>query len=298
MKASSSPWLFRLGFIAPAFVLYVGFVIWPLIQAFQISFYRWRGTSNRVTWVGMENYEKLRTDPVLSEALGNNLFMMFVGGVLIVILALLVAHALQKSTRVSQFLESIYLFPQVVSMVVVALLWQFMFNPQFGPVPLLQKALGLGEFQSGWLATPNVALPAVTVAFAWYAVGFYVMLFSAGLRQIPTEITEASELDGSTGWHRFTNVTWPLLWSVKRTGVTYLVITVMNTFALVYLMTKGQPDRKTKAALTYLYEQAFTNSDWGYASALAVVNLFFVMAVTLLVMWIFRRDPTERRARA
>jgi N-acetylglucosamine transport system permease protein len=77
-----------------------------------------------------------------------------------------------------------------------------------------------------------------------------------------------------------------------------LVITVMNTFALVYLMTKGQPDRKTEVALTYLYEQAFTNSDWGYASALAVVNLFFVMAVTLLVMWIFRRDPTERRARA
>jgi len=293
-KSGARGW-FIAGFLAPAFSLYFLFVIWPLIQAFQISLYQWRGTSNRIQWRGAGNYTELAADPVVSEAIGNNLYLLGVGGVVIFALALLFSHAVLADTRLSRAFENIALFPQVASTVVVALLWQFMFHPQFGPVPLIQKAIGLGQFESGWLATPSAALPAVTVAFVWFATGFYILLFTAGLRQIPGEVNEAATLDGSFGWSRFVRITWPLLWSVRRTAVTYLVITVMNTFALVYLMTKGAPDRRTEIMLTYLYELAFTNSEWGSAAALAVINFVLVMALALAVRALFRKDPTAAR---
>ncbi|MBX3097270.1 MAG: sugar ABC transporter permease [Fimbriimonadaceae bacterium] len=295
MNGKAARGRFIASFLAPAFALYGIFVLWPLVQAFQISLYQWRGTSDVVRWRGLENYRELATDKVVAEAVGNNLYMLGVGGLLIFALALLFSHAVLANSRLSRAFESIALFPQVASTVVVALLWQFMFHPQFGPIPLLQKSMGLGEFESGWLATPSVALPAVTVAFVWFATGFYILLFTAGLRQIPGEVNEAATLDGCQGWRRFASVTWPLLWSIRRTAVTYLVITVMNTFALVYLMTKGAPDRRTEVMLTYLYELAFTNSEWGSASALAVVNFLLVMALAFGVRLLFRRDPTAAR---
>ncbi|RYG47597.1 sugar ABC transporter permease, partial [bacterium] len=126
-------------------------------------------------------------------------------------------------------------------------------------------------------------------------VGFYIMLFEAGLKQVPEEVNEAAALDGSLGWHRFRNVTWPLLWSVKRVAVIYLVINSMNVFALVFLMTRGGPDHASEVMLTHLYEQAFVNSSFGYATAVAIGNSFVVMALTLLILFVFRRNPVEGR---
>ena len=129
----------------------------------------------------------------------------------------------------------------------------------------------------------------------WYSLGFYIMLFAAGLRGIPEDVKEAAELDGSTGLHRFWKVTWPMLWSVKRVAVAYVAINVMSIFALVYLMTQGGPDRRTETLLTYLYQQAFVNSEFGYATAVAVANFVVAMLLALLVLLFYRRNPMEAR---
>lgn len=284
--------LFLVGFLAPACLVYVGFVLYPLASAIGLSAFRWRGVSAKRTFVGLQNYQRLLEDSAFLQSIRNNLWLLLVGGLATLVLALLVAHAMTGRGRVAALLRSIFLFPQVVSVVVVAVLWQFIFNPE-GLLNATLRRLGLASLARTWLGDPSWALPAVGVAFVWYAVGFYVLLFSAGLQSIPQETHEAAELDGALGWRRFVTITWPLLWSVKRVAVVYLSITVMNVFALPFLMTRGGPDRASESILTYLYEQAFGFSRFGYATAVAAGNFLVVMAISLVLLFVFRRDPTE-----
>lgn len=287
--------LFIAGFLAPAVLLYLGFVVWPLIRALTYSAYRWRGVSLRRTYVGLGNFQKIAQDAAFWTSAKNSVLLLIFAGTLTVAFAITVAHAMRGPGRVASMLRATLLFPQMISTVVVAVLWQFIFNPQ-GLLNAGLRNVGLGSVAHTWLGESNWALPSVGVAFVWAALGFYVLMFVAGLQAIPGEVSEAAELDGSVGWHRFTRVTWPLLHPVTRVATAYLVINVMNVFALVFLMTRGGPDRKSEVMLTYLYEQAFVNGQFGYTSAVAVANFFIVMAVTLVVLALFRKDPTGVRA--
>lgn len=283
-------------FLAPAVLIYGGLVIVPLLQAFAFSTYRWRGVSAQKTFIGAENFVQLGQDLAFRKAVVNNLTLLLVGGFVVLVLALLLAHALSGTGRGARTLRSLILLPQMTSLVVVAILWMFVFNPQFGLLTSGLRAVGLDGWVRTWLGERDTALPSVGVAFVWYATGFYVMLFAAGLRALPGEVKEAAELDGATGWTRFSRVTWPMLWSVKRIAIVHLVITVVNVFVLVYLMTQGGPDRATEMMLTYLYESAFKNSRFGYATAIAVANFVIVMLLSVAILAAFRRDPTEARA--
>lgn len=286
--------LFVVGFLAPAVVLYVGLVLWPLVQALQFSLTRWRGVSAKRTFVGFENFQKLGQDAAFFTALKNNLAFLAFSLVGLFVLGLLIAHALQRQGRGTTLLRSIILFPQVISLVVVGILWMFLYNPSYGLVTQGLKAIGIPGVTEP-LGNRSQALPAVWIAFLWYASGFYAMLFAAGLRNIPEEIGEAAELDGSFGFHRFRTVTWPLLWSVKKVAAVYIVSNVMNVFALVYLMTQGGPDRATEVLLTYQYEQAFKNSQFGYSTAVAVANFLVAMLLAGCAMLLFRRNPEAAR---
>ena len=287
--------LFVAAFLAPAVLIYCVFLVWPLIQAFQFSFYRWRGVSVRSTFIGLKNFTDLFADQVFRKSLFNNLELLVVGGLVVLILSVAVAHALHGTTRLSRTIRGVVLFPQILSLVVVAVLWQNIFDPQLGLINGGLKSLGLDRFSRTWLGDPRTAFGSVGIAFVWYAAGFYVMLFAAGLRSIPADVVEASELDGATGLTRFWRVTWPMLWSVKRVAVVYLTITVMNVFVLVYLMTRGGPDRASEVMLTYLYENAFTNYQFGYATAVAVANFVVVMVLSVLILLVFRRNPEVSR---
>jgi N-acetylglucosamine transport system permease protein len=158
--------------------------------------------------------------------------------------------------------------------------------------------LHLGGLTKDWIGEGSTALWAVTAVFIWQGLGFYIMLLSAGIRGIPEEITEAAKLDGAAGIKRFRKITLPMLWSIMRISVVYLVINGLNIFALVALITKGGPDRKTEVMLTYLYEQGFKNWEFGYATVLALVNFAIVMTLSWIVMAAFGRDPQEARTKA
>ncbi len=290
--------LFIATYLAPAVLLYGVFVVWPLLQAFAFSTYRWRGLSMRKKFIGTENFVKLAHDDAFAKAVRNNLTLLLVGGTLILIASMALAHAMQGTGRVARALRATVLLPQMVSLVVVAILWMFIFNPQFGLLTSGLKAVGLGSWVHTWLGDPHTALASVGTAFGWYAIGFYALLFATAIRSLPEEVGEAAALDGASGMRRFWRVTWPMLWSVKRIAVVHMTITVVNIFALVYLMTQGGPDRATEVLLTYLYEQAFTDSQFGYATAIAIANFVLVMVLSLGILAFFRRDPQEpRRAR-
>lgn len=288
---------FVVSFLAPAVTIYAVFVLFPLFQAAFISLERWKGVSSRRKFVGLENYGKLLHDDNLRIALGNAAWMLVAALVAVFVGGLAAAHALNHPGRAARTVRGLILFPQVISVVAVAVLWSFLFDPrpETGLVNGALKAVGVKG--PAWLGDPHTALPAVAATFVWHALGFYVLLFLAGIKGIDGETMEAAALDGSTGLHRLRTVTWPLLWSVKRVATVYLVINVLNVFALVLLMTNGgEPDRHTSMPLVYLYQSAFENSQFGYATAIAVVDFALAMVLSGLVMAAYRRNPTEARA--
>lgn len=293
MRRRSLP--FILGFLAPAAILYGGLVVWPLLQTFRLSLFTASGLSTRTTYVGTKNFARLAEDEAYRQSLSNTMWMLVVAAVVLIAGGVGLAHLCIGQSRSAKALRATILLPQVMSLVIVAILWMFLLNPSFGPADALVRLIGLEPPQSGWLGDPNTALPSVTAAFIWYALGFYVLLFTAGLRQIPEEIGEAAELDGAHGWFRFRRITWPLLWSIKRIAVTYVVINVMGVFALVQIMTTGGPDRSSESLLTYLFEQGFRNSQFGYAAAIAVANFVLAMGLSLSVLAWFRRSPEVSR---
>jgi N-acetylglucosamine transport system permease protein len=286
---------FIVSFLAPAVAVYAIFVVVPLLQALQISLYRWRGVSVKRTFVGLENFGKLLHDDSLLRSLHNALWLLVFAFLAVFAGGIAAAHALNRPGRLSRTVRGLVLFPQVVSVVAVAVLWEFLLRSD-ATVGLVNGLLALvGIHGRVWLGESSTALPSVGVVFVWQALGFYVLLFLAGIKGIAAETMEAAELDGSTGLHRLRTITWPLLWSVKRIAAIYLVINVLNVFALVLLLTNGGPDRHTEMPLTYLYEQAFTNSEFGYATSIAVVDFALAMLLSLLVMVVYRRNPTEAR---
>ena len=219
--------------------------------------------------------------------------MLVVVGFLAIAFGVLFAHTMTGTGPIQKLLRSVYLFPQVISLVVVAVLWEFIYDPAFGLLTSGLKAIHLDRLVHTWLGDAHTALWCVMASFLWYVVGFYIMLFTAGLKGIPQEVNEAASLDGALGFRRFRTVTWPMLWSIKRIAVVYVVINVMNVFTLVYIMTVGGPDRGTEVLLTYLYERSFKDSQFGYGTAIAVANFVVAMLLSLLLMFVFRKNPEE-----
>jgi len=287
---------FIVSFLAPSVALFGLFVCVPVVQAFHFSLYRWSGLSSVKTFVGLENFRALFKDSVFRQTVVHNLTFLVVGGGLILLLALLIAHCLQGKGKAVSFLRGTFLLPQIISLVVVAVLWMFVYYPDAGLLDGLLKLLHLQRLSRAWLGESSTALWAMVAVFVWQGLGFYVMLLSAGLRGIPEEVLEAATLDGASGLRRFRKVTLPMLWSIMRVAVVYVAINSLNVFALVYLMTQGGPDRKTEVMLTYLYEQGFKNNEFGFATAIAVANFAIVMGVSLLILAAFRKDPQEARA--
>lgn len=290
-SARSSKRAFVAAFLTPAAALYALFVLWPVAQTFWLSLFKYKGLSSNKSFNAPDNYTWLYREPVFVESLKHGLFLLLVGGFAIMCLSLLLAHAMQSSGWLSRMLRSVFLFPQVISIVVVAVIWQFVYNPASGLLNAGLDASGLAPLKAQWIAQKSTALGAVTTTFVWWALGFYVMLFSAGLGAVSAEVGEAASLDGAQGWKRFWKITWPMLWSIRRIAVIYLISNVLNVFALAFVMTQGGPDRATETILTFLYQVGFEQSSYGKASAIAVISFAFAMLLCGVAFGLMRKDP-------
>ncbi len=286
---------FIIGFLSPALLIYGLLVGLPLVQSFYYSMFRWKGISTKMTFVGSKNLTQIAQSDVMHTAGINQILLLVCGGCMIIMLAVSVAHALQKPTAIGRTVQAIMLFPQVVSMVVIGIMWSFMWNTSYGLLTIGGKQLGIPLPRDGVLGTAGWANAAILVAFVWHALGFYVMLFGAGLKNIDGEVMEAAEIDGASGWTRFTKISWPLLWSVKRVAVIYIVANVMGTFVLVKMMTNSGPDNATQVLLTYMYERGYEQSQMGQASAIAVYSFILAMILGAVVWRVIGRNPENPR---
>lgn len=297
---------FIVGFLVLPLAIYGIFVISPFVQAIYYSFTDWTGLSPEFAVTGFKNYQRLWHDEVFWKAVGHNVLLLLILPLVTLGLGLFFAFMLNvggrrrknaavAGVRGSGFYKVVYFFPQVLSIAIVALLFQFGYNPNSGALNSLLRAVGLGSVHPEWLGDPRLALWCVMAVMVWSNVGFYVVLFSAGMSSIPKEFYEAALLDGANRLQTFFRITLPLLWDTVQTGWVYMGIMALDGFAVVQIMTVGPggPDYSTEVLSFYLYTKAFRDGQAGYATTLGVALLIVTLLFAGIVMKLGRRERLE-----
>ncbi|BBH67669.1 sugar ABC transporter permease [Actinoplanes sp. OR16] len=281
-------WRFLAGALVPALVLHVVFVVSPYAQAFYLSLTDWTGVAGEAHYVGADNFSRLGSDTLFLDAVRNNAVMLLVVPAATIALALLLASLVAGPSKRwgGSAYQIVYFFPQMLSLVIIAVLWGFVYNPNTGLLNAGLRAIGLGAAARSWLAEPSLALAAVMAVIVWSSVGFYVVLFRAAIDGIPQELFEAARIDGAGGWSVFRGITLPLLKENVQVAFVYLGIIALDGFVLVQVMTVGPggPDGATEVVGLTLYRTAFTYGKFGYATAMGVALFFAALTFSILAL--------------
>ncbi len=295
--------LFILTFLLPPLALYGVFVISPYLQAFQISATDWRGLSPDYRFVGLGNFGRLLHDRYVWNALKNNAILLVALPAVTIALGLFFASMLNvggrrngagvRGVRGSAVYRIVYFFPQVLSVAIIGVLWREMYAPHSGLINGALRAVGLGSIAKPWLGDPSLAFWCIVVVLVWSNVGFYVVLFSAGMQSIPRDIYEAALLDGASRLTTVLRVTVPLLWDTIQVSWVYLAILALDGFAVVQIITNGGPGFSSDVVGLRLYNTAFGDYQFGYASAIGVAMLFLTLSVAVLALRLTRRERVE-----
>jgi len=282
---------FVLACLVPGLVLYAGLVIVPFVRTVQLSTFRFSGVSTKMVPNGIENFQKLWESEQFWWALRNNFTILVVVAPILLALSMALAHAAVGDSKLARGMRTVYLFPNLISLVAAALIWRAVYHPTVG----LLRSTGLKGPQDGWLGDLNTAFPSFAVAFIWVSMGFYTMLYCAGLAGIPAEVHEACELEGARGWRKYLWITRPLMWPVRRVAAVHVTIASLGVFALVNVMTDGAPSNRTETMLNALYRMMTIEGSFGKAAAMGVV-MMCVTALSSAVLWVmFRKNPLEGR---
>lgn len=270
--------------IIPTLLLFSLVVIYPTLKVFSISLFRWSGISNNPVFVGFDNYKALLEDKILLLAFKNTVFLMLVVPVCTIILSLLMATLLTESKiKGKNFYRIVLFFPNVLSIVVVSVLWSQMYHPTMGIINKVLEYIGLGSLKQIWLGDGKIVMWAIAISMIWQAVGYYMVLYIAGIDGIPRSLFEAATVDGANGIQKFFKITIPMLWEVIRVTIVFMISGVFfMSFIIARVMTGGGPNNKSEVLLNYMYNQAFQNANFGYAMAIAVVIFIFVVSLAFI----------------
>jgi raffinose/stachyose/melibiose transport system permease protein len=284
-RVNSPRWFVGLAFMAPALIVYAIYVIYPAYQSISYSFFDWAGPGKIATPVGFGNYIELFSDPIFYQAMGNTAIVIIVSLAVQLPLGLVLALILSGRIRGRRIWRAIYFLPTLMSTVGVALLWGFIYNPNYGAVNDALQAIGLGNLAQGWLGQTSTALASVLVTTVWQFAPFYMIIYAAAIASLPAEIYEAASIDGANKRQQFFRITLPLLRPTLVTTAVLSLIGSIKYFDLIYVMTNGGPDNATQLLATYVFQLAFTDLRFGYASAVAVMMLIFALILTAIVLW-------------
>ncbi|NUP73402.1 MAG: sugar ABC transporter permease [Sinomonas sp.] len=264
------------------------FVGLPMLLALAVAFFKVDGFGN-YTFVGLANFQRMAQDALLWKSIGVTGTMVLVFVPVTFFIALALAVLVKDKFPGVGAVRTILFLPNVLSLVVIGVLWQFMLVDKQGVIPQLSAPLGLGDLS--WLGTPQLALATLIVVSVWFTMGYQMFLFLGGLTDIPEEYHDAAKIDGASVWQRFWRITWPLLaptsFFVAVTS-TVAAVTGVQAFDLVFILTKGGPANSTSTVVFYIYQQAFNFGDYGYAAAITTLTVVFLLAVTT-IMLIFTR---------
>jgi len=280
-------------YILPSFLIYAVFVLWPVLDTLRYSFYDWDGFS-APSFAGLGNYVRLLEDQVLHVALRNNmLFIVFYTLFPILVGLFLTALLTRRQIRGLSFFRAGLFVPYVMSMVVVGVVWRWIYNPAFGPLNRMLKAIGLEAWARPWLGDFTLALPAVGAVGTWVQYGFCMALFIAGVQRIEEALYDAAKIDGANEFQQFWHVTLPGLRNEISVALVTTLITALRVFDLIYVTTLGGPGNQTMVASLWLYRNAFQQNRVGYAATIAVVLTVIVLVISYLVITLRLRTASE-----
>lgn len=283
-----------IGFVLPFLIFYALFLIWPILLGLRMSFFNWtitgRGASD---FLGLANYLEAFSDPDFWHALGITLLFTIISTPLLVIIALILALLVNRAIPAQGLFRTIFFAPFVLPVSVVALIWNWLYEPGFGFINGTLAAVGITG--PGWLSDPNVALMSVVIMTVWWSVGFNFVLYLAGMQQIPRELNEAASLDGAGTWDRIRYVTVPLLNRTTTLVLILQVIASLQLFNQAYLLFNAAdgPNFSTRGVIQYLYEQGFTLYRVGYASAISYILFIIILIVSIGQFMLFTRQMQE-----
>ncbi len=277
-------------FLLPAGVILLVFFFVPFFQTIVLSFQDYSSNIYNPTWIGLQNYIKLFNSPVFYKVLFNTFVYLFIAVPILAIIPLFLAILInQKIKGITLYKILIYL-PVIVSIVVAAIAFKWLYAEQ----GILNYAIGtLGINPIGWLTDTRFALISVIIVTIWKGVGYYMMIYLAGLMSVPKELYEACDIDGASALKKHLTVTIPHIMPTIALVSTISAISAMKVFAEIYVMTKGGPLNSSKTIVYYIYERAFENLDLGYASAMSVVLLVIVMVFSLVNILFFERNKYQ-----
>lgn len=282
--------------IAPAIILFTMFMIIPIINVFRISLYKWGGYSPKKEFVGLKNFKLLLGDQKFFQSFQNTLLLIVVVTVLTIILALVFAAILSRENIKGQnIFRIIFYIPNILSIVVIAAVFSAIYDPNNGMInSILAIFREQGETPILWLGNQKLVIFSLAFAMIWQAVGYYMVMYMAGMASVSDSIYESASIDGAGKILQFFSITIPLIWANIRTTLTFFVISTINlSFLFVKAMTSGGPDGSTEVFLSYMYKQAYTNSSYGYGMAIGVVIFIFSFILSATINIATKREPLE-----
>ncbi|OXS56253.1 ABC transporter permease [Cohnella sp. CIP 111063] len=287
--------LFIAAFLVPTFLFFSVFVLYPVAKGAHISLFDWSGSSEHMTYVGLDNFKEIVRDPIVWKAIGNDYFLVLGKTIGIVLLATFFAVAVTRlRIRGASFFRIAFFIPNIISIVVIGVLWRFVYNPSIGFLNSFLSLFAAEPVNRPWLGEEGTALWSILWPSIWAGIGFYFLLLVAAIMGIPASLYEAAEIDGAKQGRQFWTITLPLVWEQVKVSVLHIVMTTLNgSFVMVLLMTEGGPDNSTQVLGSYLYQMGFRQFHMGYAAALGVVILIVSLLTTLVLQRLLRRDTVE-----
>jgi multiple sugar transport system permease protein len=273
-------------FVGPFLALYTFLLIYPLILGIGISFNNADPFGGR-KWVGLDNYARLLADPIFWQAVANTFKLALLIVPPLTILALALALALNRATRGAAIFRGIFFSSSVLSVTIVTLIWRFILTPDAGLVAKILHAAGGQPIP--FLSDPNLTIPALAITTIWWCLGLPMMIFLAGLQQIPGDVYEAAALDGAGRWTTLWRITLP---SIRRTIILVVMLQTaaqLQIFGQAQLLTAGGPSGASRPIVLLIYEIAFGRWELGYAAAAAELLFLLVLAVTFVQYWVITR---------
>ena len=283
----------RMRFVAitltPIMLLFFVFSFLPIGMSIVLSLYRYSPLDMQSPFIGLRNYTFAFTkDVAFTASLSNTIRYVLIAVPLNIVLTLPIALALNKIKRLKALFRTIYFMPSIATLVAVVLVWVYLLDPQAG---LINSALALfGIHGRSWLGEPEYALYAIILVAVWQDMGYNVIVFLAGLQTIPDSFYEAAMVDGADGWQRFRHITIPLLSRTTLFVTVLTTISYMQVFIPMQVMTRGGPLNSTRTIVLHIWDQAFQYLKMGYASALSVILMLMLLAVTLVQLRLLRTN--------
>ncbi|WP_312458884.1 sugar ABC transporter permease [Proteiniclasticum sp.] len=282
--------------IAPALILVLVFMAYPTLNVFIMSLYKWGGLSRNKTFVGLNNFLLLTKDTNFIRSLQNTLMIIVLVTMVTLSVAMIFASILvREKIKGQNFFRIVFYIPNILSVVVISSIFSAIYDPSMGLLNgLLRGIRGEGFENIQWLGNQKIVLYAIIVAMIWQAVGYYMVMYMASMSSIPVHLYEAADIEGAGKVKQFFSITLPLVWDTVRTTLTFYVISSINlSFLFVKVMTSGGPDGASNVILNYMYNQAYTNSSYGYGMSIGVVIFLFSFLLSLLVNKLTKREQYQ-----